>query len=391
MKQKQIFPFGSPVTGSELIGRSGSIETILQELRGKQNLLLPGPRRTGKTSVILDGLERLSKEGYITAYIDISRVNTKKELAELIEQEVVAYKNKKLKKLLQATKTTIKELLKIKEFKFAYRNFEFLLSLREPNINEDQLLDQAFDFIDEYAGKLKKEIVCAFDEFGEVSTIDNNLIKKLRSKFQLQKHAVYIFSGSQESVLENIFSNPKEPFFGFAKQITLPKIDISIFSKYLHQQFHKANIKISDDNSRELCFWMNTHPYYTKVLANAVYEYAVINKIDSIDRNVMDAGYYKAFLNLKPLLESLWNELGSVSRFTRNVCVYMALNIPERIFSKNGLKKDVESARIAQAIRTLEKKGVIYKVERGVYGFENMFFKLYIEYLHSPSMFDACE
>lgn len=385
---KQLFPYGSPVTGSKLIGREESLKIILNELRGKQNLLLPGPRRIGKSSVILECLSRLSKEGYLTAYIDIAAINTKREFAKKIASAILASNNSRLKRMMQSWTTKLKDLFKIKEFKVAYNDFEFIASLYEPQSDEEELLAQAFDFLESYAQKRKKQLICAFDEFGEIHSIDSQLIKKMRSQFQLHKNVVYLFTGSQESILEHIFSNPKEPFFGFTKQVLLPPIKTELFVKYLIKTFKMVSITLSDEFALGLCRLVNTHPFYTKVFANAVYEYVALNNIKKITINELRIGFIKAYFSLKPQMEALWFELGKSSRFLRRVCQHLALYETESLFSKEGLKQEADSAHISQALKQLEKKGVIHKIKPGHYIFNNYFFREFILALYHPLYFE---
>jgi len=59
---------------------------------------------------------------------------------------------------------------------------------------------------EEFARKNDMNLIMAYDEFGDLVTLDGEpLIKKMRSIFQLQEKVVYIFSGSQESVMLNLF------------------------------------------------------------------------------------------------------------------------------------------------------------------------------------------
>lgn len=377
----QLFPYGVPVTGSDLIGRKDDVQTILREIGGGQNLLLPGSRRIGKTSVVLECLDRFRKMGWNTAYIDISGVNSPKGLAQEIAAAIIGSGNSKLRRLMRSFTTKVKDLLQFKEFKVAYQNIELVATLRDPNASEIDMLKASFDLIEQY-GKGKK-IVCAFDEFGELMSLDESIVKLMRSKFQHHKHCVYIFLGSQESILRQMFSNRKEPFFGFCKEIHLSPIPNSEFVSYLISQFKKANMSLTENIANRMCELTHAHPYYTKVLANHLYEYAVIRKINKIDNeNDLSGAFGKAFESLRYDMEKIWFDLGP--GIARTVCIYLTLYGSKYIFSMQGLKKDIDSARIAQALNGLEIKGVVRKIEPGNYQFENPFFKQYIRFQYDP-------
>jgi len=44
---KQVFPYGQPVTGKELIDREEIIDRTLSDIEGGQSIILASPRRYG--------------------------------------------------------------------------------------------------------------------------------------------------------------------------------------------------------------------------------------------------------------------------------------------------------------------------------------------------------
>lgn len=383
MQKTQLFPYGTPVWGHELIGRASEMRRVLQDVRGGQHLLLPGPRRIGKSSVVLECLRVLQKESYHTAYIDLMGVNSLRDLAHAIVTAIVASENKKLRKLMRVVTTSLKDLLKFKEFKIAYHDLEIGV-LRDINTSARDALQFSLEFIGRYAQKYAQSIICAFDEFGEVARLDPELTRLMRSAFQRQKHCTYIFLGSQESILHQMFSHPKQPFFGFTKEIHLPvTLEIEPFATYIEARFQSAKIKITRQSAELLCQWTFAHPFYTKVFANHVYEYVAMCDLRVIDEQVLDQAYRKAFLALKSDMERQWLDLEP--GITRRVCCWMAhpLNTAG-IFSKEGLLGEFDSPRIAQVLRMLESKGILQKEAAGKYHFINPFLREYIYSLYEP-------
>ena len=55
---------GRPVTGAELVGRETEINEIIRTLNAGQSVVLIAPRRFGKTSVMLEVLDRLDNAGF---------------------------------------------------------------------------------------------------------------------------------------------------------------------------------------------------------------------------------------------------------------------------------------------------------------------------------------
>src|SRR6266850_77778 len=64
------FPVGGPVPSADLVGRETYIRRIGERLADGNHVLLAGPRRIGKTSIILEVARRLRRKGALTAYVD---------------------------------------------------------------------------------------------------------------------------------------------------------------------------------------------------------------------------------------------------------------------------------------------------------------------------------
>ena len=80
---------GKPVTGSELIGREKEINEIIQTIKAGQSVALIAPRRFGKTSIMMEVLNRLNSEKYYTGNIDIFTVPDIEQLAFEITFQVL--------------------------------------------------------------------------------------------------------------------------------------------------------------------------------------------------------------------------------------------------------------------------------------------------------------
>src|SRR2546425_10056235 len=57
------FPVGGPVAAADLVGRESYLRRPVDRLGGGNHVLVAGPRRIGKTSLILAALRRLKRRG----------------------------------------------------------------------------------------------------------------------------------------------------------------------------------------------------------------------------------------------------------------------------------------------------------------------------------------
>src|SRR6201994_1784903 len=85
-----LFPTDVPIPATQMIGRRDDIGEGAHGLMGATNLILPGPRRTGKTSGCQAALNRAQRRGCYTAALDLFRIADAAELAEALALAVIA-------------------------------------------------------------------------------------------------------------------------------------------------------------------------------------------------------------------------------------------------------------------------------------------------------------
>jgi hypothetical protein len=76
----------------------------------------------------------------------------------------------------------------------------------------------------EKLGKEDKKIIVVLDEFQDIFRINAGLDRMLRSVIQNHKNINYVFMGSSESMIREIFEKKNSPFYRFGTLFTLGKI-----------------------------------------------------------------------------------------------------------------------------------------------------------------------
>lgn len=264
---------GNPVTGKDFIGREEEIAKITQLLSFGQSVVLIAPRRFGKTSLALEILSRLKSKEIFTSYIDVFSTPDIRTLSTQITESVL--RNHKLDKVFIKTKESALSMLKNLKLKATIEEFEFILGYSEKMFNEWLVLEQSIDFIDQFALKHNKKMICAFDEFGDIEKLDGGRIVKLfRSKIQIHKYAAYLFSGSYESVMQSMFVKKNAPFFRFARIINLGTIEKSEFKALYRKTLKKYQIVLDDKYIDQILGFTGGHPYYSQL---ALQEIIIMN------------------------------------------------------------------------------------------------------------------
>src|SRR3954454_23912059 len=67
----ELFPTDEPIAADAMIGRADDVDAMAQALLGGANLVVAGPRRTGKTSVCDAAMAICAREHCYTASVDL--------------------------------------------------------------------------------------------------------------------------------------------------------------------------------------------------------------------------------------------------------------------------------------------------------------------------------
>jgi len=344
---------GKPVTGSELIGREKEINEIVQTIKAGQSVALIAPRRFGKTSIMMEVLNRLNSDKYYTGNIDIFTVPDIEQLAFEITFQVLG--NRKLDEALKKLRYNLGEILTNIKFRKEVEGSEFILSFGKPQKDPWEQLRSAVRFIDSFALKYNKKICFAFDEFGDIEKLDGTEIVKLfRGIIQNQKQSAYIFSGSYESVMNKIFVTSKSPFYRMVKIVEPGFVKNDDLIKFTEKKFNELNVLFDPDSVIRGVQMTKGHPYYVRLFIQEYYfQYLQERKLLN-----PEAVFEKMMLSENNYLEKLWGEISN-KKETRVVFIKIIET------GKPYTGTDNKGVNISRAINELMGKGLIFNHESG--------------------------
>ena len=242
-----------------------------------------------------------------------------------------------------------------------------VLKFAEPHVSADDLLDAALDFPQKFAEKEKRDFYFFYDEFADVAKLDGeDLIKLMRGKFQRHSNVCYIFAGSHESLMKELFTKRKSAFYKFARIIYLEEIAFPDFADYIQKRFEQEEIGVPDEAIKGIIGKTGCHPYYTQLLCGFIH-YIIAGRKRKIEAGDIEHGYEQAFISEKTYLEKLWEEL-TVGR----------LETLFRIISSESLYSDETKTNVGRSVKSLLFKGIIKRTGRGKYGVIDPFFEEFL-------------
>ena len=207
------------------------------------NVALIAPRRIGKTGLIENLFhQRDIMRQYYTFLIDI-------------------YATKNIEEMVLALSTSMLSSLRPKGTRVMQHFVSLLTSLRagvsfDPMGNPSWSLEvgnikQPWTTLDEifrYINEADKPCIVAIDEFQTVSTYaDSKIEALLRTYIQHCRNAQFIFSGSQRSMMGEMFNSPARPFYQSTSTITLGCIPLEKYIPFAQAHFKDAGKQLQSD------------------------------------------------------------------------------------------------------------------------------------------------
>lgn len=118
----------------------------------------------------------------------------------------------------------------------------------------------------------EKRIVVIIDEFQQIGMFpEPNMEARLRTLIQSLKKTRFIFCGSDQHLMTEIFNNTKRPFFASTQLMHLSPIAEAEYSDFITGKFQKGKRKIAAGAVQEILSFTRTHTFYTQSLCNRLY------------------------------------------------------------------------------------------------------------------------
>lgn len=352
MKPKKLvnpFPTSGYFGPNYFCNRKEETLLLLRNIENGNSTTIISLRRIGKTGLIQHVFGQLP-HGWKGIYIDILSTENLNEFLNTLATAII--------------QTTPQNSSIGKKF------WNFIQSLR-PVITFDSLtgMPQAsFDFTNKntelnisnvlnFLDKQEFKTVIAIDEFQQILNYpQKNTDAWLRSIIQQLKNVVFIFSGSQQHIMTEMFTSPNKPFFRSTQFLKLNKIDNIDYARFIIKLFKNNDKHIDHNIVTEVLEWCNTHTYYVQTLFNRIFSVT-----SSIATNEIWQEQAKQLLKEQELIFIGFRILLTSSQWK----LLKAIALEERVYSPTS--KDFiskynlgSSAALLRALNSLRKYELIY-------------------------------
>lgn len=264
--KKPLTPF--PTTGyfgtQYFCDREEETKRILSNITGGQSTILTAPRRIGKTALIYHVLDKIPA-GTKGIYFDILPTENMSgflnELASAIIKNVPERKGtgRKIWDFIKSLRPTV-------SFDMLTGSPQVYFTLKDNEINYQ--IEAIFSFLE----KQDEKYVIAIDEFQQILKYpEKNTDAWLRTMIQRLKNVIFIYSGSQQHLMNEMFTFPSRPFYNSATLLKINRINREKYKSFIKKQFTHNGRTLEDKLIDNLLDWADCHTYYVQLICNRIF------------------------------------------------------------------------------------------------------------------------
>lgn len=219
--------------------RVAETKKLCTAIRNESNITLLSPRRYGKTGLIWNSFNELSKKKeFETIYLDIFGTQNLADFTKSFANAVLGRLDTPLERMSETAKQLIQSLRPTLSYDSATGS---------PSLSFDISTNQAERTLSEIFAYLTNHncrTVIAIDEFQQIRNYPEKGVEAiLRSHIQFAKTR-FIFAGSKQHLMRDIFTSPQRPFYQSTLMLPLDTIPEDPYYAFAAGFFTQAGLSL---------------------------------------------------------------------------------------------------------------------------------------------------
>jgi len=265
--------------------REKETQELISALRNGRNITLRSPRRIGKTGLIQHVFHRLEQTNPAIKcfYVDLFSTNTLDDFVIAFGKAVIGQLDTPLQKM---------ENYVVSFFKSCRLYFSADPLTGNPKLGIDLVADNASVTLDEifaYIRKSGQECYIAFDEFQQITEYPQKGIEALlRTHVQQCPNIRFIFSGSKQHLMSEMFTSPKRPFFRSTDKLTLDVIPEAAYYEFANKWLRTIHSSLSEEVFHTIYTMVSGYTGYIQKVLNRLFELRLTEITDDDVKQCID-------------------------------------------------------------------------------------------------------
>lgn len=382
------FRFGRALASADLVDRQREIAAVTSAMREAERLFLIGPRRYGKTSILIAASERATAQGVVVLRFNAEAYPTVDQLV----QALIADAAKHLAGPVERAGAQIRRFFGMLRPEVSYNPLDqtYTVGLGTAPAStapESALLSTALDGLDRLAADADRPVAVVIDEFQEVLERERRAAEQqIRAAVQEHAHVGYVFAGSKTTFLTEMTGEPDRPFYRLGKRLFVGEIPREDFVPFLRQGFVDAGLRASEEAITEGLDRAEDVPYNVQRLAHECWDHLHLGEAETLDAEGVRAILRRIVAEDDPFYTQTWSTLTAVQRKTLTALATLG---GQGLYARDVLRKlKLAQSSLQTALGALVRQGIAREEEaQGSvrYRLEDPFFGEWIrQYVPAP-------
>ena len=362
-----LFPTDHPLDPDVMIGRASDVDRISAALVGGGNIVLAGPRRTGKTTVADAALVACRHDGAYVARVDLFDCADAGALAYRLTLELLANRallKRAIRDAISAGRSILDALratATIRARQDLGEDLEITIDLARAEEAPARALDTSLRLAQRLAERDGRRVVLFIDEFQEIASgrfgDANTVTRKLRAVLQRSREVSVLFAGSIEHLMRDLFAPTERALSQFGSFHELTPISSPQWAAGIRERLATDNTSIADDALVRLVELGEGHPRATMLIAQQAHAQAIEDLVYAIDHASVVIALERALSAERLRHQQQLERIRAAGRY----CERMAI----RVAADAELYQALKPQQAARALNALRHIGVIERAGQG--------------------------
>lgn len=370
------FLAGKPVSGHYFVGRDRILRTIDTIMAGTadgaiNNVLLLGPRRIGKTSILLNVKKRQDRNPRIaTVMMNAEGMSTKRRFADAYMKAVLASYEERAQgrarraRIARALSSELRDVRgRVSEVDLSILEcVKFGVKINNRTPDPDDLLEHALNYPEKLGAEKGMAFIVIMDEFQSLLKWGAPFLHLFRRIVQEQSHVGYILAGSSPSMMKGIIDDSNSPFYRQLHEVRVDPLRDGVLLPFLHRRLRSAGVSAEEGAAEKICHLSRGIPDYLQRLGMLSYTACSVRGGRAITLDDVESSYSDMLAHLDPVFMAQFDSLSDHEK--------EALHAISRLHNTVTGMADyikVQPTSMSRALARLVSTDVVEKYERGKY------------------------
>ena len=367
--------------GPELFcDRKEETATLVSALSNGRNVNLISPRRMGGTGLVLHAFNQITKKEKDARcfYMDIFATQNLAEFAALFGKTVLGkldgFSESAMRRLAGFFKSFMPRFSIDPQTGAPEMTFEIRAGEAERSLAE----------IFEYLKKSRQQCRVAIDEFQQILQYPEKGVEALlRTQTQFAPNVAFVFSGSEQHLMDAMFSSAKRPFYQSAQKISLREIPLESYRAFAMEKFAAAGRRLPATVFDYAYGMLSGHTWYVQLVMNILFsrgaKHCADADVDAVLEKILreETATYKTYCGMLPTGQA---------RVLRAVAMEKSVSTPtgSAFIRRHGLGA---ASSVKQAVDALCAKSLMLRDDEGNYSIYDRFFGLWLARFHETERY----